>query len=101
MEYDITEHKHRFSIWTASRAVQRSFATTLNITFVINNTDLREFAESELKLNSHEQFDTLHRRWCNLIIREFDKLKIDASYGQQLRSWQYISKHQSWWEPDK
>ena len=82
MQYDINEHKHRFSIWTASRAVQRSFATTLKITLVINNTNLREFVESELKLDSQEQFDSLHRQWCNLMIHEFDKLKIDASYGR-------------------
>lgn len=82
MEYDINEHRHRFSIWTAARSVQRSFATTLNITLVINNTDIREFAESELKLSGQEQFDSLHRHWCNAIIGEFNKLKIDASYGR-------------------
>jgi hypothetical protein len=82
MEYDIYEHKHRFSIWTAARAVQRSFTTTLNISLVINNTNLRDFAESKIKINSQEEFDSLQRFWSNLIIDEFNKLEIDASYGR-------------------
>src|SRR5438552_5117755 len=76
MQYTLDEHRHRYSVWTASRAVQRSFATTLKISQVINTTDLRQFAESEKNLNDQVEFDNLQKKWCRQIIAEFEKLNI-------------------------
>jgi hypothetical protein len=81
MNYDLKEHKHRYAIWTAARAVQRSFTTTSNISFVINNTSLRDFAQNVNKLDQ-TKFDQLHMEWCQAIIKGFDNLNIPASYGR-------------------
>lgn len=82
MLYDLNEHKHRYAIWTAARAVQRSFTTTTKISYVINSINLRAFAESVSSLKNQSQFDFLQKKWCHLIINEFDKLQVPTTYGQ-------------------
>lgn len=81
MEYSFKEHKHRYSIWTAARAVQRSFTTTSKISFVINKTSLRFFAESN-EIIDQDKFDAQHRNWCQTIIKEFANIDIECSYGR-------------------
>lgn len=80
MAYDIKEHKHRFSIWTSARA-QRSFVSTRLISSVINNTSLREFAESGNNFDCNS-YDDQHRKWCREILSEFKKKGITTSYGR-------------------
>jgi hypothetical protein len=79
--YDFNEHKHRYAVWTAARAVQRSFTNTANIKHAIEGTTLRQFAESN-KPVIQDQFDKLHREWCNAIINHFSSSEIECSYGR-------------------
>lgn len=71
MTYDFKEHKHRFAIWTAARAVQRGFATTSLIREAINASGLRKFAESENSI-TQEEFDSLHKDWCEDLMKTFN-----------------------------
>lgn len=79
--YSFNEHRHRFAMWTAARAVQRSFTNTKNIIGVIEKTALREFAESNT-LFSQADFDRQHAKWCELIISLFQKSGQECSYGR-------------------
>ena len=81
MEYTFREHKHRYSIWTAARATQRSFTTTSKISSVINKTSLRFFVEANEIINQAE-FDNQHKKWCQEIINEFAIIDIPCSYGR-------------------
>jgi hypothetical protein len=82
MSYSLEEHKHRFAIWTAARAVQRSWTTTANISKVINSVNLIDFAKSIQTKNDVIFFDKLHIQVCEQMIKEFGKLNIKASYGR-------------------
>jgi hypothetical protein len=81
MSYDFNEHKHRFAVWTAARAVQRAFTTTDNIVQAINATSLRAFSEKKDAVSQHE-FDEMHRKWCKDIIALFGDKNITCSYGR-------------------
>jgi hypothetical protein len=83
MAYNFDEHKHRYAVWTAARAVQRSFAKTAEIINAINCTGLKQFSESEESI-TQEIYDGKQREWCNLIIDYFSKLdkKYNCSYGR-------------------
>ena len=64
MEYNLQEHKHRFAIWTAARAVQRSWTTTSKISQVIQSTSLNDFV-GNTNISEQKEFDEMHRNWCN------------------------------------
>jgi hypothetical protein len=78
-DYSFEEHRHRYAVWTAARAVQRSFTTTENISKAINATSLRSFAESNEPVSQH-QFDELHKQWCDSIMSYLEAK--DCSYGR-------------------
>ena len=40
--YGVDEHRHRFAVWTASRAVQRGYLKTQQIQKAIETAHLRE-----------------------------------------------------------
>ncbi len=82
MEYSLKEHKHRFAIWTAARAVQRSWTTTFNISHVITSVNLLDFVGTYQSLLNQEEFDALHSHWCEKMINEFEALNIKATYGR-------------------
>src|SRR5688572_27534548 len=82
MEYSLKEHKHRFAIWTAARAVQRSWTTTLKISQVIKSVNLLDFVSSYQTLINQEEFDALHSNWCEKMINEFQLRNVNATYGQ-------------------
>jgi|JI7StandDraft_1071085.scaffolds.fasta_scaffold56137_2 hypothetical protein len=82
MEYSLEEHKHRFAIWTAARAVQRSWTTTANISKVINSVNLIDFAKSIQTKNDESSFDKLHIQVCEQMIEEFCKIYVKATYGR-------------------
>ncbi|MBU3676573.1 MAG: hypothetical protein FGM54_05240 [Chitinophagaceae bacterium] len=84
-DYNITEHIHRFAVWTAARAVQRNFTTTANIKAVIEKTQLRKLIENpEI---AHDDFNKFHDACAKKIIRSFEKIKdkngnqLVATYG--------------------
>jgi hypothetical protein len=82
MQYTLSEHRHRFAIWTAARSVQRSWTTTLNISQVIQSTQLHEFVNDYNNLSEQSEFDEMHRNWCDQMIKEFRLLNVTASYGR-------------------
>lgn len=73
MLYNFDEHKHRYAVWTAARAVQRSFAKTIDIENAIDCTELRQFSESQVAI-SQDEYDAKQKEWCNAIINHFSKL---------------------------
>ncbi|MCY7310620.1 MAG: hypothetical protein LH619_07570 [Chitinophagaceae bacterium] len=80
--YSIDEHTHRFALWTAARAVQRSFTTTENVKFAIDNSGLQNFVESSA-CESETQFDEFHKLCANKIMLAFKVKNIDeVSYGR-------------------
>ncbi len=72
MEYNFNEHKHRFAVWTAARAVQRNFAKTKTIIEAIECANLKQFCELDTAI-CQEDFDRKQKEWCNLIIKYFNK----------------------------
>lgn len=81
MDYNFNEHKHRFAVWTAARAAQRSFTTTTNICKAINASSLRNFAESGEPVTQTE-FDLLHVEWCKSIMSSLGEIDVICSYGR-------------------
>lgn len=81
MSYSFNEHKHRYAIWTAARAAQRSFTTTKNIKEAICATSLKDFCESDCVV-SQVDFDQHHKEWCKTIIKTFAQFGVPCSYGR-------------------
>lgn len=81
MPYDFHEHKHRYAVWTAARAVQRSFTSTFNISRALEATSLPQFCVSAGSLNQ-EEFDQQQEQWCNQLIQALSNLGIPTSYGR-------------------
>lgn len=79
--YSFNEHKHRYALWTAARAVQRSFAKTKKICAAVAATTLQNFAERETFL-TQEEFDRQHVLWCTELMAAFEKQKILCSFGR-------------------
>lgn len=77
--YTFNEHKHRYAIWTAARAVQRSFTTTDKIAAAVETTTLRQFAETT-EFITGEQYDLQQAEWCYKLIDCFEPL--ECSYGR-------------------
>jgi hypothetical protein len=78
--YSFNEHKHRYAVWTAARAVQRSFTNTENIQEAIDATGLRAFSEANDTVTEN-QFDELHTQCCNQLIASFGP-GVVCSYGR-------------------
>lgn len=81
MSYSFEEHKHRFAVWTAARAVQRSFTKTRIISDVIAETGLRSTSNT-MENFSQNEFDEFHRTCCNDLAARFKQRDIDCSYGR-------------------
>jgi hypothetical protein len=80
--YSFRQHLHNYSVWTASRAVQRSFTSTRNIKAAIDNSKLREFSESEVLITDTE-FEAFHRNCANEIINRLRPITDKRStYGR-------------------
>lgn len=82
MEYNLQKHRHRFAIWTAARAVARSWTTTLKVSMVIQTVQLSAFADSYISLTGQQDFDDKHVNLCEKMIEEFRLLNVEASYGR-------------------
>jgi hypothetical protein len=82
MEYTLSEHRHRFAVWTAARSVQRSWTTTLLISQAICSTSLYEFVNSYKAILKQNDFDKMHKKWCEQMINKFQSLGVMASYGR-------------------
>ena len=76
------EHTHRFAIWTAARAVQRSWTNTSTISQVIQSTELQKLVDTYKYLSEQRDFDHIHKNLCNTMINRFKLLNVDATYGR-------------------
>ena len=70
--YDISEHRHRFAVWTAARAVQSARGGDSNATVRrgVERSGIREFISSDTgaSMGSADEYDDLHRTWCRQAI---------------------------------
>ena len=83
MNYNIEEHRHRFAAWAAARAVQRGFTNTSNIISAIENTNLQEIVTNKsLWPKCNDDFNKLHKIWCDKVISKLNNLGIKTSYGR-------------------
>jgi hypothetical protein len=86
--YDLSEHRHRFAVWAAARAVQRGFrgGKTGKLRRALETTDIKNaIAKSEFSRLHPAKFDRLHRDWCNSIISDWNQRKEDnpeITYGR-------------------
>ena len=81
-DYYIEEHVHRYAVWTAARAVQRSFAKTEKIKNAIEKSGLREAVKSSAWTDENT-FDSFHEVCANKIMEAFKNENIpDVSYGR-------------------
>ena len=81
MSYTFEDHLHNYAVWSAARAVQRSFVKTQVMKEAIENTKLRSVITG-LEIKTIKQFDDFHDDCCQKIIRFFKKFGIDTSYGR-------------------
>lgn len=73
MPYDLFEHRHRFSLWAAARATQRSFTSVENLRDALENCGIDNFLRNPDALTMDEAtFKKQHKIWCRSI---FDFLK--------------------------
>ncbi|HEY8897540.1 MAG TPA: hypothetical protein VIM79_22095 [Niastella sp.] len=80
--YHFNDHRHRYAVWTAARAVQRNFTITTAIREAIESSDLRDFMENEKEYNQIE-FDAFHKTCAGKIIDSFKNQGIEnVSYGR-------------------
>ncbi|QMU27107.1 hypothetical protein [Adhaeribacter radiodurans] len=79
MPYGFHEHKHRYAVCTAARAVQRSFVTTFNISRALETNSLPQFWRACVSLNQ-EEFDKQQEQWCHQIMQALGNLGVPTSY---------------------
>ena len=80
--YSFANHLHNYAVWTAARAVQRSFTSTKKIKAAIDYSTLRQFAESTESCTK-EKFDENHSMWADQLIEGFQTEGIEnVSYGR-------------------
>lgn len=79
--YDFNQHKHNYAVWTAARAVQRNFTSTAIIKAAIEQTELRQYAESGS--DKIDDFIDFHKKCCNQLIKSICKtVGNKATYGR-------------------
>lgn len=82
LDYTFNNHRHNYAIWTAARAVQRGFTTTLNIKAAIDKSNLKAFAESSVDVSIGE-FEQFHRQCCRQIISNLQDVMTGVpTYGR-------------------
>ena len=73
--YSFETHLHRYSVWTAARAVQRNFTTTENIPAAIENSALPKFVENPIA--SQSDFDIWQSKTANELMKS-----LNCSFGR-------------------
>lgn len=84
MTYSHFEHRHKFAVWCAARAVQRNFAKTPILKEALENSGVVEFIkENEEKDICQNDFDKHHESWCESIMQRWERNNIKgSSYGR-------------------
>jgi hypothetical protein len=69
MPYELSEHRHRFSVWAAARAAQRGFTDVDTLRKALEACGVVEFLDNA-KFDEIDapRFDALHRQWCTLVV---------------------------------
>lgn len=83
MNYTFDEHRYNFAVWTAARAIQRglSHASSENIAKLFKKLKIVDAIESQ-KFKNENDYDSFHKSFCDKLIEEAKKLKINLSYGR-------------------
>ena len=85
MTYDIFEHRHRFSVWAAARAVQRGWngATVSRLQDALESCKIKDFLLDEKSLKiTKEEFDSIHKLWCKSFVDYLKEKNIETAYGR-------------------
>ena len=84
MTYSHFDHRHNFAVWCAARAVQRKFTKTLCLQAALESCGVVELMKmKENELISQDDFDKHHERWCDSIIKSWERERIKGgSYGR-------------------
>src|SRR5467141_2609385 len=82
--YQISEHRHRFSVWAAARATQRGFCDVGSLRKALEACGVREFlARPNFGDIDESGFDAIHRQWCRKIMASLRKARIcDVTFGR-------------------
>ncbi len=81
MKYTFSDHLHNNAVWTAARAVQRRFTTTVNIKSAIEQTQLKTLINKNWEPNEKE-YDNFHKQTAKTIIQHLKKRGVKTNYGQ-------------------
>jgi hypothetical protein len=70
VNYDITDHRHRFSVWAAARAAQRSFTSVDVLRDALEKCGVVDFLKAGGGAEDIDdgRFAQLHRTWCRSIV---------------------------------
>ena len=85
MTYTIFEHRHRFAVWAAARAVQRGWknAKALPLRNSIEQCGIKKFLREPSSLETDPQnFEKLHQQWCVSIQNYLRDKGLKTSYGR-------------------
>ena len=84
MNYDLFEHRHRFSVWAAARAAQRAFASVEDLRDALESTCIKDFVHDPSSRNADAaQFEARHREWCRSIVGVLkEKGLANATFGR-------------------
>jgi hypothetical protein len=84
MPYQISEHRHRFSVWAAARATQRGFCDVDSLRKALEACGVREFlATPNFGDIDATRFDVVHRRWCRKVMDSLKEARIpNVTFGR-------------------
>lgn len=84
MTYSHFQHRHNFAVWCAARAVQRGFTKSVILKEAIEASGIVEFVKGSIeKATSQREYDERHQRWCEGILKFWEKNKVPgSSYGR-------------------
>lgn len=71
--YTIQEHRHRFAVWTAGRAVARNFTSAKHVEAAIKKAGLLKAVEDNKSFKTQKSFNTWHRGRCSLMLTYWSK----------------------------
>jgi hypothetical protein len=69
LRYELTEHRHRFSVWAAARATQRGFCDVDTLRKALESCGVVEFLHTaNFDDIDPTRYDAFHRKWCRSIV---------------------------------
>jgi hypothetical protein len=84
--YRLEDHRHRFALWAAARAAQRSLAGATNAVLAnaIETSGVLETLRSRPTSwpENAAEFDREHGVWCTKIVQHLRGKRVDATFGR-------------------